>query len=76
MFQNDIFQVNKSRHDIFCRELKYAMVCDNFESTVSVASPAIPSEIDVTQTDLGKDISDHLKSAVKTPKSGTVLKFF
>ena len=70
------FQANKSRHDIFCRELKYAMVCDNFESTVSVASPAIPSEIDVTQTDLGKDISDHLKSAVKTPKikSGTVTK--
>jgi hypothetical protein len=65
-----LFQANKSRHALFCRELKYAMVCDNFESTVSVAAPAIPSEIDSGEKpdpDIGKDIVDHLKNFVKVP---------
>lgn len=30
----------------FCSELKYAMVCDNYESTISIAAPAIPEDID------------------------------
>jgi hypothetical protein len=54
---------------LFCRELKYAMVCDNFESTVSIAAPAIPSEIDTKETNLGKDMTEHLKGIFKTPAS-------
>jgi hypothetical protein len=45
------------------------MVCDNFESTVSVAVPAIPSEIDAKKVDLGQDIVEHLKKFVKVPAS-------
>jgi hypothetical protein len=62
-------QLNRSRHELFCKELKYAMVCDNFESTVSVAVPAIPSEIDAKKVDLGQDIVEHLKKFVKVPAS-------
>ena len=65
------FQSNASRHQLFCKELKYAMVCDNFESTVSVAVPAIPSDIDAENVvDLGQDIFAHLKNFVKVPASG------
>jgi hypothetical protein len=53
---------------LFCRELKYAMVCDNFESTVSIAAPAIPCEIDAELTGLGGDMADHLKNSIKVPQ--------
>ena len=43
-----------------CRELKYAMVCDNYESTVSVAAPAIPRQVDA-QFKLEPDMKSHLK---------------
>jgi len=33
-------------HAQFCNELKYGMVCDVYESTVSIAAPAIASTID------------------------------
>ena len=70
LFKNN-FQSNASRHQLFCKELKYAMVCDNFESTVSVAVPAIPSDIDAENVvDLGQDIFAHLKNFVKVPASG------
>lgn len=34
------------RHAEICPELKYAMVMDNYESTVSIAAPPVPSTID------------------------------
>ena len=44
----------------FCRELKYAMVCDNYESTVSVSAPAIPRQVD-DKFKLAPDMQSHLK---------------
>ena len=52
---------NIEKHkEAFCTELKYAMVCDNYESTVSVAAPPIPSDLDKTYND-----SSLLKSNMK-----------
>lgn len=45
----------------FCQELKYAMVCDNYESTVSIAAPPIPSKIDETFQDDLESIEHHLR---------------
>ena len=44
----------------FCHELKYAMVCDNYESTVSISSPAVPRQVD-TKFNLARDMESHLK---------------
>ena len=44
----------------FCSELKYAMVCDNYESTISIAAPAIPEKVDTTFQPL-EDMKKHLK---------------
>ena len=38
---------NIEKHkEAFCTELKYAMVCDNYESTISIAAPGIPEKVD------------------------------
>ena len=39
-----------------CTELRFAMACDNFESTVSVAAPPIPSQVDAAFTQLPPDM--------------------
>ena len=36
------------RHVTTCSELKYAMVLDNYESTVSIAAPPISPDVDQT----------------------------
>ena len=49
------------KHGKFCPELKYAMVCDNFESTVSIAAPPIPAKIDQQYLfDPTKTMREHL----------------
>ena len=49
----------------FCNELKYAMVCDNYESTISIAAPAIPEDIDDKFKAL-KDMPNHLRFEPKS----------
>ena len=44
----------------FCSELKYAMVCDNYESTISIAAPGIPEQVDTKFKPL-EDMKKHLK---------------
>ena len=46
-----------------CRELKYAMVSDNYESTITIAAPPVPSESDKTFQDelAASNIEEHLK---------------
>ncbi len=44
----------------FCKELKYAMVCDNYESTVTIAAPPVPEKLD-TKFALGSSMTEHLK---------------
>jgi len=50
----------RQAHARHCRELKYAMACDNFECTVSVAAPALPLEVDAVYRPLPKDMDAYL----------------
>ncbi len=47
-----------------CMELRFAMACDNFECSVNVAAPALPSEVDAEYTPLPKDVEGYLDVAV------------
>ena len=52
---------NLEKHkEFFCSELKYAMVCDNYESTISIAAPGIPEQVDTVFKPL-EDMKKHLK---------------
>ena len=46
--------------ELFCTELKYALVCDNYESTISIAAPGIPEKVDNVFRPL-EDMKKHLK---------------
>lgn len=49
-----------------CQELKYAMVCDNYESTVSVAAPPLPPALDTKFHNLeASDMPGHLEWSQK-----------
>ena len=52
-----------------CRELKYAMVSDNYESTITIAAPPVPSELDKTFQELGNNIQEHLKFSCQNDSS-------
>ena len=53
----------RHRRSKMCRELKYAMVLDNYESTITIAAPPVPSESDkIFQDELAtSNIEKHLK---------------
>ena len=64
------FEEHLSKHKSqFCRELKYAMVCDNYESTVSVSAPAIPRQVD-DKFKLAPDMKSHLKFTMNNKTAG------
>ena len=47
-----------------CEELRFAMACDNFECSVNVAAPALPSDLDRTYRPLPQDVECYLDQAV------------
>ena len=47
-----------------CQELRFAMACDNFECSVNVAAPALPSELDRSYRPLPADVERYLTQAV------------
>jgi hypothetical protein len=53
-------RVGRLAHADYCQELRYAMACDNFECTVSVAAPALPSDIDATYQPLPDNMATYL----------------
>ena len=53
----------------FCSELKYAMVCDNYESTVSISAPAVSEHLDKQfkdLTEMSQHLDFHLKNHINT----------
>lgn len=60
---------DRETHEAICHELKFAMVCDNFESSVSVAAPPLPSEIDSEFRLVDGDVLDFLAD----PSQGRLL---
>lgn len=54
----------KRHNATFCSELKYAMVCDNYESTVCIAAPPVPSGLDKEFKSLTK-MEEHLKFKIQ-----------
>lgn len=66
------FEENFELHqEKMCRELKYALVCDNYESTVSISAPAIPENVDKVFK-LEENMLKHLKFELKMQKSTDV----
>ena len=63
---------NLEKHkEFFCSELKYAMVCDNYESTISIAAPGIPEQVDTEFKPL-EDMKKHLKFIPSSKASSDV----
>ena len=67
-YENDI----EKHKENFCQELKYSMVCDNYESTVCIAAPPVPSKLDSKFNEL-ISMENHLKFISKKDSSSVDL---
>jgi len=68
-------EADAERHAELCSELKYAMVLDNYESTISIAAPPVPSPIDETfrpEKFRDQDIKSYLMEQVEWSRTSTL----
>ena len=65
-------QQDEIHHKKLCSELRYAMVCDNYEQSICISAPPIPAQLDekyLHKLTVGCDIRNH----IETYRTSTIL---